>query len=220
MKCPSCGADISPAEVQCSHCGSHLPSTSSSSKTAVFARIKASAQYADRNSPERIARLPNASAMQKVFLHVFFVIFVGISASMAVFLLGMAGVVGIFGFRAQGGMAAAFSLGPLLMACVPIGFVVFGVVMFRHLKKKMNSLEHDPVEALPAIVIGKRTQVSGGSGDSSSHTSYFITCEAEDGSRQEYQVWDGKLYGKLTADDAGIIFVRAGYGLDFDRVAT
>jgi len=83
----------------------------------------------------------------------------------------------------------------------------------------MASMENSPVEAWPAVIIDKRTHVSGGSGNSSSHTSYFITCEAEDGERKEYQVWDGNLYGRITADDAGILFVRSGYGLDFDRVA-
>lgn len=41
----------------------------------------------------------------------------------------------------------------------------------------------------------------------------------EFGDRQEYRFWDGSLYGRIAADDGGILFVRAGYGLDFDRVA-
>jgi len=45
-----------------------------------------------------------------------------------------------------------------------------------------------------------------------------VTCETEDGSRDEYQVWDGKMYGKVSAGDAGSLFLRSNYGLDFDRV--
>ncbi len=219
MKCRSCGADNSPTEVKCNHCGSHLPNNTKSEKAAIFAQIKASNQYKDRNSLERLARLPKVSGLQKAFLHIFFVVFIGGSGFMALIMLGMAGVIGFGGFQAGGGSFAAFSLAPLLMAVVPIGFVVFGVFLFRHLKKKMESMEDDPVNALPAVVIDKRTHVSGGGNNSSSHTSYFITCEVEDGNRKEYQVWDGAMYGRLTADDAGILFVRAGYGLDFDRVA-
>ena len=103
---------------------------------------------------------------------------------------------------AVGGLFAAFSLGPLLMSIVPIGFVVIGVVLFKKMKKKMDSLEDGPVDTVPAVIIDKRTLVTSGSGNSSSHTSYFITCEAEDGERKEYQVWDGNMYGRLTADDA------------------
>jgi hypothetical protein len=219
MKCLSCGADNSPSQVKCSHCGSHLPTSAKSDKAAVFARIKASNQYVDRNSPERLAKLPKIGGLQKVFLQVFFVMFIGGSAFMALFMWGMAGVVGLVGFQVEGGMFAAFSLAPLLMSIVPIGFVVLGVFLFKKLKKKMDSLEDGPVETVLAVIIDKRTLVSGGGGNSSSHTGYYITCEAEDGARKEYQVWDGSMYGRLTADDAGVLYVRGGYGLDFDRVA-
>jgi len=138
---------------------------------------------------------------------------------MTVVMLGMAGVFGIAGFRAGGGLGSAVSLAPLLMAVFPLGFVVLGVFLMRHFKTKVHALENDPVESLAVVVVDKRTEVSGGGSNSSASTSYFITCEAEDGERREYQVWDGKLYGRLTAEDAGVLYIRAGYGLDFDRVA-
>ena len=185
----------------------------------MFARIKASREYENRNSPERLATLPKIGNLQKVFLLGFFVVFIGGSGFMALVMLGMAGVVGLFGFQAEGGLFAVFSLAPLLMSIVPIGFVVLGILFFKKMKKKMDSMEDGPVDAVPAVIIDKRTLVSRGSGNSSSHTTYFITCESEDGERKEYQIWDGNMYGRLTADDAGILYVRSGYGLDFDRVA-
>lgn len=219
MKCPSCGADIAPGDARCSHCGSHPPAAARTTRASVFARVKASEAYQQRNSPERLARLPNVAGIQKAFMIVFFAFFIGSSGFMAVMALAMAGAGGWFGSQAGGVLGVAFMLAPLFMTIVPIGFVVLGVMMFRKTKQKMDSLEHDPVNALPVVVVDKRTEVSGG-GNSSASTSYFITCEGEDGDRQEYQVWDGKLYGRLTADDAGILYLRAGYGLDFDRVAT
>jgi len=204
-------------EMQCGHCGSHLPLAASPSQAAIFARIKASDTYAQRNSPERIAQLPKVGELQKVILHVFFVVFICGSGFMAVMMLGMAGVFGLFGIRSAGGLGAAFSLAPLCMAGVPVGFVILGVFILRHQRKKMHSLENDPVDATPVVIVDKRTEVTGG-GNSSARTSYFVTCETEEGGRQEYQVWDGNLYGRLAADDAGILFMRAGYGLDFDRV--
>ena len=122
MKCRSCGADNSPTDVKCSHCGSHLPKSAKSERTALFAQIKASSQYEDRNSPERQAKLPNASVLQKAILHIFFVFFIGASGFMALIMLGMAGAAGIGGLlHAEGGLFAAFSLAPLLISVVPIG---------------------------------------------------------------------------------------------------
>jgi hypothetical protein len=219
MKCRSCGADNSADVVTCNYCGSHLPMSASTEKTAIFARIKSSDEYRQGESPERQARLPKYGAVQKTFLLVFFAMFVGGGAIMSLVLLGMAGVFGFFGSEFEGGFGAAFSLAPLCMAIVPLGFVGLGIFLFLKTRKKMNSIENDPVQAIAVIVTDKRTHVSGGSGDSSARTNYFITCETEDGNRKEYQVWDGNMYGRISSDDAGVLFVRAGYGLDFDRVA-
>ncbi len=220
MKCPSCGADLAPADSKCPHCGSHRPSAQQTSKQAVFAKIMQSPEYANRDAPERLEQLPKVSAFQKIFLQAFFLVFVGMSGFMAIFLLGMAGVVGLLGFGRQGAFAGAFSLGPLLMSAVPIAFVFVGIKLFRHFDSKLSAMEKEPVETLPAIVTGKRTHVSQSGNSQAGRTSYYITCETEDGSRQEYPVWDGKLYGKVSDRDAGILFLRAGYGLDFDRVPT
>ena len=56
-------------------------------------------------------------------------------------------------------------------------------------------------------------------GDISAKINYFVTCETEDGSREEFQLSDGAMYGKMSSGDAGILFLRANYGLDFDRVS-
>jgi len=219
MKCKSCGADNPAEAVACAYCSTHLPMSASTEKAAIFARIKSSDEYGQRDSPERQSRLPNYGAMQKTFLLVFFAMFIGGGGLMFVILLGMAGIFGFFGFEFGGGLGPAFSLAPLCMAVVPLGFVALGVFLFLKTRKKMNSIENDPVQAIAVIVVDKRTHVSGGSGDSSASTSYFLTCEDEDGERKEYQMWDGQMYGRISADDGGVLFVRAGYGLDFDRVA-
>ncbi|MBW3599500.1 MAG: DUF2500 domain-containing protein [Planctomycetes bacterium] len=116
-------------------------------------------------------------------------------------------------------MGGAFGIIPLVMSLVPLAMAVGGVFLFLHLRKKMETIETAPVEAVPVIVVDKRTAVSGGSGDSSARTSYFVTCETEDGERREYPVWDGNLYGRMADDDAGILYLRADHALDFDRVA-
>lgn len=223
MKCPSCGADNAADAASCSFCGSTSQSAKTKnggdpSKASIFAKVKSSPEYDQRESPERIARFPKISDVQKAIGVVFPIVFIGISGFMAVAALGMSGLFGVFGFKAGGLGGAAFSIIPALMSVVPISFVVLGMFLLLRAKKRLASFENDPVEAMPVVIVDKRTHVSGGSGNSSTNTQYYVTCEAEDGSRKEYQVWDGNLYGRMSADDAGILFVRTGYGLDFDRV--
>ena len=211
MKCFSCGADIEGSATICGHCNSSVPMTDVRARASTFARLKSSSELARSSSPERIARLPQVPAFQKICLYVFFSIFIGTSALMCLGAFGAAGVIGISG-------GGGFSILPLVFAIVPGGFVVLGIFLFRMMKKKMDAVESGPAIAIPVVVIDKRTHVWGGSGDSSAKTKYYVTCETEDGSRNEYQVWDGRLYGQMTADDTGILFIRSTYGLDFDRV--
>ena len=220
MGCPNCGADVTAGAAFCQYCGSALPrSEGSEDRLAVIERVKRSPEYQQRNSAERIDRLPKYQAFHKAFMVVFFTMFIGVAVFISLMMLGMSGVFGFLGFRGFGGHGALFSVIPLMMAVVPIAFIAIGVLGFNSMRKKMASIETSPVEAVPAVVVDKRTQVSGG-GDSSARTSYFVTCETENGDRSEYQLWDGKLYGSMSAGDAGVLFLRAGYALGFDRVAS
>lgn len=217
MKCPSCGADNSPHAAVCAHCEARLPRQVSNEKSTLFEHVKSSREYQQRSSPDRHTRLPKHHAAHKIFLFVFFAFFIGMSLFIFVFALGMAGIFGLVGGRAGGPLGSALSLIPLLMAIVPLAFIVFGIVACRHMYQRMKSMETGPVEALAVIVVDKRTHVSGG-GETSARTSYFATCEMEDGQRKEFELWDGKLYSLMSAGDGGILFVRSGHGLDFDRV--
>lgn len=219
MRCPSCGAANPASADACAYCGSHLPATEDVRRETIFARVRSSAEFAAKDSPERHARLPKYNAFHKAFVIVFFVAFIGMSGGMCVVGLVMSGAFGLMGSRVGGGLGTTLGVLPLLLfMAVAAGFVAFGIFLWRTIHKKMTAIEQSPVEPLPVIVVDKRTHVSGGSGDSSASTHYFATCEREDGSRDEYQLWDGNLYGRLSAGDAGILFTRAGYGLDFDRV--
>src|SRR5690606_19298112 len=100
---------------------------------------------------------------------------------------------------------------------VPLGMAMLGVFLFAAIWKKMRKWNSSPIEAIPVIVVDKRTEVSGGE---RARARYFVTCETEDGARHEYSVWDGGLYGRMAVQDAGIIYVRADFVLDFDRVPT
>jgi hypothetical protein len=182
--------------------------------------VKDSKEFLARNSPERHARLPRYQAWHKVVVFTFFGVFIGVTLFIFLMALGMGGFFAFFGSRVGGRPGGAMGVIPLFMAVVPLGMAGVGVFLFLTVRKKMQTFETAPVAALPVIVVDKRTHVSGGSGDSSARTDYFVTCETEEGQRKEYQVWDGNLYGRMAPQDAGIVYLRADYALDFDRVGS
>lgn len=178
----------------------------------MFERIKNSPQYADRNNPARTARLPKLGMAEKLFLGIFFTMFCGIALFIFVMAVSMSGAVGMMRHN------SGFALIPLCMSFVPLGMFVLGIVFAISQFKKMNQMENAPLETVPAIVVGKRTEVTGGGKNSSARTTYHATFETEDGRREEYQLWDGRLYGRLSDDDGGVVFLRDRYAVDFDRV--
>jgi len=111
MRCKSCGANVAHGAAVCEFCGTTVdppgPSRSSGSerRADVFARIKESAAYANRNSPDRHAALPRMSPLATVVPIIFFVVFIGGAGFIAVMMLSMAGIVGFAGFNAGGPLA-------------------------------------------------------------------------------------------------------------------
>ncbi len=212
MKCPSCGASLPEDSLTCEFCGSVTATPSQHHDQDTFRRIKESAQYRQRNDPQRIERLPKPGLGSKIFLGVFFTIFCAICLAGVIMTVVMSGFVGSMqGFR---GLAII----PFCMGIVPLGMLCLGVYLAITQFQKMQSLESGELTAQPVIVVGKRIMVSGGGEDSSATTIYFVTFESEDGERREHQVWDGSLYGRISEEDAGVLFLREQYALDFDRV--
>jgi hypothetical protein len=82
----------------------------------------------------------------------------------------------------------------------------------------MHEAENGELTTKPVLVTSKRTQVSGGGNNSSASTHYFVTFEDESGRRKEHRVWDGNMYGRLSEGDAGVLFLRGEFAVDFDRV--
>ncbi|HST81151.1 MAG TPA: DUF2500 domain-containing protein [Kineosporiaceae bacterium] len=80
-----------------------------------------------------------------------------------------------------------------------IGAFTFGII--RALLR-WNRNNKSPLVTVPASVIAKRGHVSGGSGDTSSSTSYYVTFEVRGGERQEIQM-TGPQFGTLIEGDRG-----------------
>ncbi len=225
MRCESCGADLPRGKSVCEFCGSTcdrvLPAAAAAQLVGVgvYDRIKASQAWSDRDLPERSRRHAPMPAAATIGPLVFLVIFIAMSGFMVFFALGMSGLLGLAGFGLGGPLGASISLMPAFMALVPIGFVVLGVFMIQKHWKIMSGYRAAPTEACAAVITGKRMEVSGGGGHSSASTCYFVTAELEDGRREEFSVMAPEVYGRIREGDAGVLFVRSRFALDFDRVA-
>src|SRR5690242_12049730 len=68
--------------------------------------------------------------------------------------------------------------------------VVVGLILFVIIRSIMqwNNNNHSPIENVMVKVVSKRTRVSGGSGEHSASTYYYITFEKENFERMELMV--------------------------------
>jgi len=204
MKCASCGAEIPPGAVRCEFCDSACEAVCASAvpqaESNVFDQIKQSPQYLKRNLGSRLAALPAVSPLGVAAPVLFFVLFVGVALFMAT-------------SAHQHGAPVVFTLFPMI-------FVVVGVLGGIHVVRQFVHYQQSPTLARAAVIVGKRTEVSGGSGDSSASTRYFFTAEFEDGARCEFSLASAKLFGQVAEGDAGVLFSRAEVAMGFDRIAS
>lgn len=77
---------------------------------------------------------------------------------------------------------------------------------------------NSPVETYEAVVVAKRTHVSGGGNNSSASTSYHVTFELRDGSRMELKVRYNE-YGNIAEGDVGRLTRQGTRFLGFVRTS-
>ncbi|MEB2302537.1 DUF2500 domain-containing protein [Lysinibacillus xylanilyticus] len=85
-------------------------------------------------------------------------------------------------------------------------FIVFGIIAFSIIKGVLqwSKNNNEPLLTVPAKVVTKRSNTSGGSGNSSAHTSYYVTFEVQSGDRLELKM-NGRDYGQLADGDFGLL---------------
>ena len=99
--------------------------------------------------------------------------------------------------------------------CIVIGAIIFAII--KGIMEWTNN-NNSPIVTIPARVAGRRTKVSGGSGDSSSRTSYYITFENEEtGERRELNV-NGRTYGLIAEQDRGMLTYQGTRYKSFERL--
>lgn len=101
---------------------------------------------------------------------------------------------------------------PIIFIMV-IGFFIFMAVKGISTWSKNNQ---SPVLTVPAEVVAKRTKTSGGSGDSSASTWYFVTFQVQSGDRIELGV-NGSEFGMLAEDDLGMLTFQGTRYKGFER---
>ncbi|WP_313891928.1 DUF2500 domain-containing protein [Psychrobacillus sp.] len=107
-------------------------------------------------------------------------------------------------------------VGPLFIGTVFI--IVFGLIIFAIISsiKQWNKNNNSPKLSVPVQIVTKRSNTSGGSGNSSASTSYYITFQVESGDRMELLVSGGQ-YGMIAEDDLGILTFQGTRFLSFER---
>ncbi|PQO28720.1 DUF2500 family protein [Blastopirellula marina] len=207
MKCPSCGASFPKNDSVCEYCGTLRPAEPVShppSKADIFRRIRESPQFAEKNQALHLQKNAQADPVPSVVIGLLLLFGCITAFVMAVILLN--------------GLS---DLGPLSVGMFVVVFV-FALTQFF----KAFEVCAGPVKCFPVIVIGKRSKAGGAYRAS---MSYFITLEFEDGQREEFPIYAESLYGRISVEDAGILFLRghdeveaaflrSRYVADFERV--
>ncbi|CAG7646972.1 DUF2500 domain-containing protein [Paenibacillus allorhizosphaerae] len=115
-----------------------------------------------------------------------------------------------------GGPPPLFSFFFTLIPVLVVGIFVF--VIGRGLFTWMKNNASDQV-VTAAEIVSKRTLVSGGSGDTSAHTTYYVTFQFDNGNRVELRV-RGTDYGLMAEGDQGQLAYQGTRFLYFNRVGT
>lgn len=115
-----------------------------------------------------------------------------------------------------GGAPLWFSIPFVLIFVLVIGSIVFAIVKGTARYAKNNASE---ILTVPARLIGKRTEAWGGSGDSRTRTSYYLTFEAQNGDRKELEV-SGEQYGLNMEGDEGTLTFQGTRFKKFERAAS
>ncbi len=204
-KCSNCGAAVARAAARfCEYCGHELPRPPAPPPVPpagpygdVEARFAALQQHADLARLMALTPALPALGCAPFLMVGFFVLFIG--AALTIF----------------GGVASME--GPSFLLFVPGMFVVFGVAMGFSVLKRTLSFRNSPLRREPAMVVGGRTEISGGGRDSSASTTYYVGLELPGGQRVEYEAM-GELYGRLADGDVGVAYLKGHALVDFQRL--
>jgi len=97
----------------------------------------------------------------------------------------------------------------IIITCI----IVTGIV--KGIRENIRNSKMEEV-TIPARIITKRTHVWGGTGNSSAHTSYYVTFEDENGERIEFSV-SSSFYSMHAEGDTGMLTHQGTRFINFER---
>ncbi|MEC0127447.1 DUF2500 domain-containing protein [Paenibacillus pabuli] len=117
------------------------------------------------------------------------------------------------GFNEFGAMSAFGSIFIGGVFLIIAGVIVYAIIAGIRTWSLNNAAA---VLTLHSTIVAKRTRVSGGAGDSSATTSYYITFELDNGERIELNV-GGNDFGMLVENDRGMLTYQGTRFKHFER---
>lgn len=121
-----------------------------------------------------------------------------------------------YGYGFSGGFFSDFGIFGVVFVIFLGLFVCFFAAIIIQGVRQWNRNNHSPRLTVSASVVAKRTEVSGGHGDSSASTWYHVTFQVESGDRMELSV-SGPEYGLLAEGDRGSLTFQGTRYLSFKR---
>jgi len=99
-----------------------------------------------------------------------------------------------------------------------IFLIVIGGILFTVFNSilQWSKNNNSPVLTVPAKVVTKRSNTRGGSGNTSAHTSYYVTFEVQSGDRLELKM-NGRDFGLLADGDFGLLTFQGTRYHTFER---
>lgn len=101
-----------------------------------------------------------------------------------------------------------------IFALLIIGFIAFVIIKSVRIWMTNNA---SPLISASSTAVTKRSEVWGGSGESSASTSYYVTFQFEDGTRLELQV-SNREYGLIVEGDRGELVYQGTRFKEFKRI--
>ena len=192
MKCTSCGASLPENSSTCEYCGSKVAQPERNDDK-IFELIKQSPQYASQMVQAQAARMQPKGPLPFILMGLFFFVWCGV------------GLFITFGFFTHAGLIGVF----------PLGMVLFGAVAMLAAAGKALGGGGGPTEVIPAMVLRKKGSANppGSIGET-----FGVIFKFESGRNEEFYLTNGRLYERLSEEDAGILSVRGNQVVDFEEV--
>ena len=98
--------------------------------------------------------------------------------------------------------------------------LIAGAILYAIVQAITQAIKNtnSPILTVPAQIVAKRSEMSGGQNDTSVRTSYYVTFEMQGGERREWDVASQK-YGLLVEGDRGTLTYQETWFKDFTRSA-